>query len=432
MADPGLLRFIEEATGSRPAEWPPQSPDLEALSWAAFYFHPSLEVARAQWAVARASIKTASARPNPTLSAQPGYNFSASGGASPWIPGVNIDWPIETAGKRGHRMSRARQLAESARWNIHQSAWQARAALRVALLDYTAAEQRASLLRRQLDAANSLNEVLSQRLQAGAISSLEASPFQLAYIKATGDLADARRQASDARARVAEAIGLPLRSLDGLTLRMDLGATPATDKESTAADLHRIALQNRADVRSLLADYAASESALQLEIARQYPDARLGNGYQWDQWDSKWTLGLTLEIPVLHRNQGLIAESRAKRDEIAARFNALQSRVISEVDRADAAYRASLDQLGRSADLLSAHARQLGSLRSAFAAGAADQVELRTAEVEAAAAELTRLDAQTRAQQALGDLQQALQHPFANPSLVEKSPREFETQSTKP
>ena len=432
LSDPGLLRFIEEVSGSRPTEWPPRSPDLEALSWVAFYFHPSLEVARAQWAVARASVKTASARPNPTLSAQPGYNFSASGGASPWIPGFNIDWPIETAGKRGHRMSRAQQLAESARWNIHLSAWQARAAVRVALLDLSIAEQRVTLLQRQLAAAKALSEILNQRLKAGAVSRLEVSPFQLGWIKVTSDLADAQRQAVDAKARLAEAIGLPLQALEGITPHIDLTPSTPLQLDTPTAALHKVALQNRADVRALLSEYAASESALRLEIARQYPDVHLGNGYQWDQGDSKWSLGLTLEIPVLHRNQGLIAENLAKRDEIGARFNALQSRVIADVDRAMTAYRASKEQVVRTAELINAHQKQLEAMRSAFAAGAADQIELRTAELEAAAAELTRLDAQMREQQALGDLQLSLQHPLNNASILEKNRKDFETPPQKP
>ena len=158
----------------------------------------------------------------------------------------------------------------------------------------------------------------------------------------------------------------------------------------------------------------------------------LGNGYQWDQGDSKWSLGLTLEIPVLHRNQGLIGENLAKRDEIGARFNALQSRVIADVDRAMTAYRASKEQVVRTAELINAHQKQLESMRSAFAAGAADQIELRTAELEAATAELTRLDAQMREQQALGDLQLSLQRPLNNASILEKNRKDFETPPQKP
>ena len=57
----------------------------------------------------------------------------------------------------------------------------------------------------------------------------------------------------------------------------------------------------------MLAEYQASQSALQLEIARQYPDVQLGPGYEFDQGDNKWMLGLGVTLPVFNQNQGAIA-----------------------------------------------------------------------------------------------------------------------------
>lgn len=424
LSDPGLREFIAEATGRSERDWPPQVLEFEDLSLVALYFHPSLEVARAQWRVTRASTKTASARLNPTVSAQPGYNLSAASGVNPWIPGVNIDWPLETAGKRGHRIRRALHLSEAARLNILQTAWQVRATLRIALLDLTAARQREVLLQQQIEADKTLNDVLQQRLQAGAVSRLEIVPFQLSYIKASSDLAEAHRLAAEARGRVAEGLGLPLAAIEGSTLRHDLSPSVPPGTELAATVLHRAALQNRSDVRALLAEYAASESAVQLEIAKQYPDIHLGSGYQWDQGDNKWSLALTMELPVLNRNQGPIAEGLARRAEVGTRFTALQARIIADVDRAVVSQRAAQEQVSRTAELLQIHHRQLDALRSALSQGAADQLEVRTAEVEAAAAELVRLDAVVRLQQALGELQQAIQAPLQGSTLLEQSRRE--------
>ena len=84
--------------------------------------------------------------------------------------------------------------------------------------------------------------------------------------------------------------------------------------------VRRLAALNRSDILGALADYAASQSALQLEIARQFPDMHIGPGYLLDQTDNKWTLGATLTLPVLNQNQGAIAEAKARREEMAARF----------------------------------------------------------------------------------------------------------------
>jgi outer membrane protein TolC len=83
--------------------WPAASWDFDMLTLAAFYYHPDLAVARAQWNVAQAGIQTAGGRPNPTLSLVPGYDTTHNPGLSPWFPAVSFDVPIETAGKRGGR-----------------------------------------------------------------------------------------------------------------------------------------------------------------------------------------------------------------------------------------------------------------------------------------------------------------------------------------
>src|SRR5205809_648095 len=96
--------------------WPAVEWNFEMLTLAAFYYHPSLEVARAQWAVAQGGEKTAGQRPNPTLTVTPTYNFT-SFVPSPWDPVGFIDVPIETAGKRKYRMAQAANLSAAARLN---------------------------------------------------------------------------------------------------------------------------------------------------------------------------------------------------------------------------------------------------------------------------------------------------------------------------
>lgn len=110
---------------------------------------------------------------------------------------------------------------------------------------------------------------------------------------------------------MAEALGVPLAALNHFDFTLNTDSTAAD--ELTGKTARERALRSRADIAAALANYAAAQSALQLEIARQYPDVHLGTGYQWDQGEGKWQLGLTLEIPVLNRNQGPIAEAEARR-----------------------------------------------------------------------------------------------------------------------
>ena len=144
--------------------------------------------------------------------------------------------------------------------------------------------------------------------------------------------------------QLASALGLPLRALDGV--RFSFAGLDQFPRELTGPEVRRQAILNRADVRGALAEYAASQSALQLEIAKQYPDLHLGPGYELDQTDNKWSLGVTLDLPVLNQNQGPVAEAKAKRAEAAAHFLTVQTTAIGEIDSALAGYNAMLQKSG--------------------------------------------------------------------------------------
>ena len=381
LANPALKAFLEKNLVRDFPTWPPAEWDEPMLTLVALYFHPSLDVARAQWAVARAGIKTAGGRPNPVLSPMPGGSFNPVG-TSPWEPLVSLDVPIETAGKRRYRMAQAGQLSEAARLNLAAAAWQVASNLRLSLLEYAAARQRAGLLQPQLELQEQIVALLEQRFKLGAVARTELTLSRLGLTRVQADYADATRQAAEARVRIAEALGLPLQGVEGAEFRFPLAMEAGAGGEVTSGEARRQALLGRADVLSALAEYAASQSALQLEIAKQYPDLHLSPGYMFDEGEHKWTLGLSVELPVLNRNQGPIAEAKAKREEVAARFVALQARVIAQIDVALAARAAALDQVRRQAQLTRLAREQSAAAQALFNAGAADKLELASAQLE--------------------------------------------------
>ncbi len=417
LANPDLRLFLSTNLGREFPEWPARTWDFETLTWVAFYFHPSLDVARAQWAVATAGRKTAAGRPNPTVSAAPGYNFNAAGALSPWILGGSFDVPIETAGKRSKRISRAEYLGEAARLNIATAAWQVRSALRTAMIDAATAQRRRELLQQQFDAQQSVARLLEQRLAVGNASAFDVSTARVPLVKLQAELADARRVEADSRARLAEAIGVPARAVEALSMQYPLSTGVAASPTSDEA--RRGALQHRADILAALAAYEASQASLQLEIARQYPDLHLGSGYQWDQGENKWNLAVSLELPILNRNQGPIAEAEARRKEAAAQLLAMQARVIAEIDRATASQRAAQAQSIETQQVREALRDRLKRVEARLTVGGADQLEYQTARTELSASELTLLDAEVKAAQSAGQLEDALQIPFQALSVIE-------------
>jgi outer membrane protein TolC len=428
LEEAGLRGFLEANLQREFTDWPPATWDFQTLTLAAFYHHPSLEVARAQYGVARAGIQTAGGRLNPVLSVTPGISGNPPSGVSAWLPAVSVDVPIETAGKRQKRITHAQHLSDAARYNILTTAWHVRSQLRTVLLELNAVQRRADILQRQRELQEQLVKLLEQRLAAGTIAATEVAPARIARLKSLAEAADAQRQLAEIRVRLGEALGVPALAVRSLRLSpAPLFPSDAADK-FLAADARGLALQQRADILSALAEYAAAESLLRLEIAKQYPDVHLNPGYQFDQGEHKWTLGLSMELPLLNRNEGPIAEALAKREEAAARFLAVQALVVAEIDRAAQGHAAVNEQLKNSEAVLEAQQRQVETIQASFQAGGADRFEADSARLEAALAEMAVLDARTRAAHALGQLEDALQIPFDALLVIDKNPHTPPTQ----
>jgi cobalt-zinc-cadmium efflux system outer membrane protein len=412
LTDPALGRVIEPAR--QVPSWPPDVWDLSALTVAALYYQPDLELARANWALARAGIITAGERPNPTVAAGPGYNSTTPAHTiTPWILNLNLDFTIETAGKRGYRIDQAQRLSDSARFTIAATAWNVRTRLRQTMLDLFAATQAAAVLDRQRGIQENNVTLLQRQLTAGAISTFEMTQARLTLDTIRLAVVDAQRQQQDARARLATAVGIPVAALEGIRLGLDPFMTASAD--IGAATVTREALLNRADVLSALSEYDASQSALQLEIARQYPDLHLGPGYQMDQGSNKWTILAPFVLPAVSRNRGPIAQGEARRAAAATQVTAVQARAIGAVDRALAAYQSAQNTLSTAEQLLGEVRSLEATTETQLAAGDISQLDLGLIQSELASRELSRLSAIVQVQQAIGDLEDAMQRPIDLP-----------------
>jgi cobalt-zinc-cadmium efflux system outer membrane protein len=404
---PELRAFLSDEIGIN--RWPPPTWDLQSLTLAALFYSPDLDAARARWGVTRAATITAGARPNPSLNPSLGYN-STSKLVSPWIPEAVLTLPIETAGKRGIRISQAEALSEAARLDVLHVAWVVRSRTRRAFVGLFRAREMEALLRRLHDIQVQSLVVLEAQLDVGAISANELTLARIAAGRSRLAALEAARDRDIARVQLAEALGIPTPALDGITIAFDaleqLTAEPPTD------EMRRQAVTHRADVMVALAEYEATQAALQLEIAKQYPDIDIGAGYQLDQVDNKWTLGINLTLPVFNRNRGPIAEAEASRAEAAARFLGLQSRVLAEVDGAAASYRGAVETAGVADEMLIKVEQREVSAEAAYRLGAVSKLELLNSEIEIAAGLIARLESLVSAQQAAGDLEDALQNPL--------------------
>ena len=405
LADTGLQSFEENNLGRPISPWPPKSWDLQTLSLAALYFNPALDSARARIAGTEAALITAGARPNPSLSIAPGI-------PTPYLLTLDFAIPIETAGKRGYRIQVARSLDQATRFDLADSAWTVRSGVRAALLNYFIASQNLELFRSEENVREEQVNILERIFSAGEIPRQNVDLARIELSKTHLAISTTEGQVAEAKAALAAAIGIPVAGLREAQFSWPGMDNPPSAELLSAEEVQRDAVLNRLDIRRALAQYAASEAGLQLEIAKQYPDINIGPGYTYEETHSFFTLGASTTVPLFNRNQGPIAEAEARRKEAAAAFLERQAQVIARSERALAVYTASLKELSEAESLGKLQETQMQITQQAIRAGADNQLSLDTVEIQSWVLARARLDALARAQTALGGLEDAVQRPL--------------------
>ncbi len=406
LGDEGLHAFVEKNVGHPVTPWPPKAWNLATLSLAALYLNPSLEGAKARVEEAQAAIVTAGARPNPSLSITPGL-------PSPYLFNLDFFVPIETAGKRGHRIQAARSLDQAARFDLADSAWKVHSGVRVALLNYLLASRRLDLVRSEEQIRVDQANILEQRFLIGEIPRPEVDLARIELSKTHLAINSAEGRLAEAKAALAASIGVPVRSLQDLDFLWSDLDSPPSEESLSPKRIQREAVLNRLDVRRSLAQYAAAEADLQLEISKQYPDVQIGPGYTYEEKNNFFTLGLSTTLPIFNRNQGPIAEAEARRKEAAAAFLEKQAQVIAGSERALALYVAALKELAEAdQSLRKLQDAHLQMTEQAVRLGEEDRLGLNGVQIESSVVARARLDALAHAQSALGELEDAVQQPL--------------------
>jgi outer membrane protein TolC len=400
MEDGGLQAFLAQY-GASSGNW-----DVNRLALVAVYFHPDMALARAEYDETTAGLQTARMRPNPVLTFSPQYASYRAPVFTPWFIGGNAAFPIETAGKRSKRIAHSLALAEAARWRVSARAWAARSRVRVGLLEVFSARENARLLEAEQALHEDAIRKLAAQMEAGDVSPFELTQARLMLNRTRLALQDNRRNAATAQTRLASALGLPFAALG--SVRLDFSSFHRLPLPTSAL---RNALMGRADLMGLLAEYAATEAALKLELSRQYPDINPTPGYDYNSGQNRWQIGVNFILP-LNQNRGPIAEAVARRQTAEKRFLARQAAIQGELDSARAAYDTSREKAATAALLAGEAEHAADTSQKMVEAGNISALELTRRRIEASAAKLALLTAQIEAQTAAGLLEDAAQSPF--------------------
>jgi len=403
-----------ESQGYQADVWPLTQWGLRELTFSALYFHPQLDVARAQLQASQARELTAGQRPDPSVSGSVGKSEDDQ---APWIYSIGLDIPLQTSSKRELSLAQAQSLSEATRIEIGQAAWEVRSRLLSSWLDYNASLQQSSYLQQEVDIHNEIMSMLNKRVEVGVLSNAELGVARLQLQQAQQKLIAQRGRIPELKAVLASNAGLTPETLG----RLSLAPPPTRQLQAGHEDqisrhgsdvLQDAALLNRLDIRAALARYEAAERKLRLEIARQYPDITLSPSYIYEEGFHIWQLGIGALLPLLNKNKGLIEEARALREVEAAQFEALQANVIGILAQARARYFGALDTLEHTRQQSATSRQQLQRLTRQFDSGYADRLEVAYARLEDLQATQNLIAAEFTLQRAVAALEDALQQPL--------------------
>lgn len=406
--------FIAQGHGVAP--WPPASWDLQSLTLAAVLYHPEIELARAKARVTAAETRTSRTRQPITVTARPEYNTKTGGDDTPWGLGVLVGLPIDLGDKRGKRTEQLTRLEEAANLEVAVATWRVRSRLRRHFVELYVADRTYTALEHEQQERRQLVTLMEKREARGYASATEVSTLRLRVAETEVSLRRAAVRRDQALAGVAEAVSVPLEEM--MHVRLDFTALDKPMAPPSGADATRAALLNRIDLRRKLADYAAAEAAVKLEVARQYPDLTLYPGYFWDADESIWSIAFIGLLPPGARTKALIRESEARREVEEKAFLALQTAVMAEADAAASRYRLAWQAENAAREQIDEAVARRGRTERQFEKGYADRVELVQARLEAVASERAAVIAMLEAQQGLSALEDALQRPLDNPDLA--------------
>lgn len=407
--------------GHPESDWPVRRWGLDELTLLAFYYHPDLEVARARAAEARAQAQPALQRlPWGVKPAVAYHSQKQDYSDSPWSLGFELEIPLGGSSRREAVLERAQYLADAAELEVGNTAWRVRSQVRSRMVEVQAAQERAALLEREMEARRALVALLERRLEAGYAASTEVAAARLRLYEAQGALAVEQTAAARALGELAAALGVPIETTSAMQL--DFASLDTLPDALSERDARGEALRNRVDMRQRLLEFSAADAEVKLEIARQYPTVSLRPGYLWDQGDNVWLLAVDLFAPPLLGNAAAIDVAQARRETAAQIALRDQAAIIAETDTALAAYRQSVAGARSARQASVTQLARSQQMQKQFDAGYADRIDAIQSRLEAAVVERNIADARSGAQRAQGRLEDALQRPLSGGPLPAYSP----------
>jgi cobalt-zinc-cadmium efflux system outer membrane protein len=355
--------ILSSAPAGEGAPWTLQRVVSEALAKS-----PEVAAARAEEAGAEGVLAAGTrwVRENPSIEVEYGTDAVTQDQGERRLS-VAISQQLQVAGQRGLRVERAEAALAAARARRRAVELSVAREAADAAAEWVRREAHARLAEEALTAARVLEEAAARRFAAGDVPELERNAAALERARTEARAAQARAEAAGARASMNRLMGRQASA--PLELSLEAVAVPA---------------EARAELPELEAARAEAEAArAEVDLLRRerFPDPTVSLGYEQERRPEEHATGadlhtasmvvarLSLPLPLWNRNQGELAEARARRVAREAERESREREVEAERLSARESYEAARTAEAALTAALPGVERNLSLVQRAYEAG---------------------------------------------------------------
>ncbi len=310
----------------------PFSPEQIAL--VAIVANPGLRAIRSERALAAAQLLQAGILPNPQLSVGADLAVNSPDGLATPGKSLGLAWDLSGLITRGAKKSAAAAHLEQVALDIAWQEWVIAEGAKQAAIKFAAAEARLELTRELLRTLDEHHALLEQALRSGATTVWETNTASTAKGDAQRQVFDGERDLVRLRLQLNRMLGLPPEAAVAIrvarwTTRLDI----ATELTTSLTD-------QRLDLIALRRGYDSQEEGLRAAVLAQFPKIGINLARATDTSDVRsLTLGVTIDLPIFDRNQGVIASETATRQKLFDEYTqrVFEARSDCALAQADAA-----------------------------------------------------------------------------------------------
>ena len=293
------------------------------------------ELAAFSWEVRAQEAKTLQAGllANPQLSFDM-EDFAGSGafsGTRRSQATLQLGQLIELGGKRARRVRFASLTGDLAGWDYETKRIAVLTKASRAFIEVLHGQERLRLTQSVVDLAKEVLNTVSERVRAGKVSPIEETRANAALSFARIELERAKRNLEAARKQLATTWGSIEARFEKTEGELDSVPPSIPPLEGL---LQR--LKHNPELARWAAEISRRQASLEMEKTKRIPDITISAGYRRLQEtdDNALVLGLTVPLPLFHRNQGAILEERYRLAKSEVERRAAEVRVMASLNEA--------------------------------------------------------------------------------------------------